>query len=426
MQKIIPIIILSLLFFSNSYSAFAGPNHKNFTISCEGISQNNISLPNNRNYTETIPFYQDMTIEIHDNIGASDDRTILNVKIEDTSDWSYRRNFYSEMDITSSLTVKSNGNLILLEDQFYSSKEHSGQQNLRSTTKQRLSLQNGKLNFRMTVVNISPSKITTSVIKNIVADCSGTAITLAHLNKKQNQPHKPNDDFGISDKEVIPASSGTGFFISDNGKLVTNYHVIEGCTEIKTYFNKNTYKAKILAIDKMNDLSILKINQNNDVYFYLAKNDPELLDDIIIAGFPLGKNVSSEIKTSKGSITALAGFGDNYSEFQTDAALNSGNSGGPIMNEEGEIVGVAVAAYGKKAGVESFNFGIKNSTLKTFADANKIEFKTPSMFNFFKPELTELINQGTVYIECWMTVAKLKKLLKKKNSLKAFYSKYKR
>lgn len=429
MQKIIPIIILSLLFFSNSYSYFPeGPNNKNFTISCEGISQNDITTPSKKKYTETIPFYQDMSISIW-NSDDNKKKKITLLGIEDTSDWSWRRKSYSIMDvgiIPKNMNVLSKGKLIILENEFYQTKEKIRGKFIRSGIKQRLSLQNGKLNFKFSLANKLPSGATGSVYKNIVADCSGTERILAYLNDKQNQPDKPNDDFGISDKEVIPASSGTGFFISDNGKLVTNYHVIEGCTEIKTYFNKNTYKAKILAIDKMNDLSILKINQNNDVYFYLAKNDPELLDDIIIAGFPLGKNVSSEIKTSKGSITALAGFGDNYSEFQTDAALNSGNSGGPIMNEEGEIVGVAVAAYGKKAGVESFNFGIKNSTLKTFADANKIEFKTPSMFNFFKPELTELINQGTVYIECWMTGAKLKKLLKKKNSLKSFYSKYKR
>ena len=245
-------------------------------------------------------------------------------------------------------------------------------------------------------------------------------------NSKYLASLKKEEDSGINvkDSEVVPASSGTGFFISKNGKLVTNHHVIEGCKDIKVFYNDNSYLANLLAVDKMNDLAILEIKKNVDTYYMVANEDPELLENVIIAGFPLGKNVSSAIKTSKGSITALAGYGDNYSEFQTDAALNSGNSGGPIMNEDGEVVGVAVAAYGKQAGVESFNFGIKNSTLKTFAKANKIKLETPSTFSFFNPNLSELINEGTTYIECWMTGRELKKMVKKQNSRKAFFSKY--
>jgi S1-C subfamily serine protease len=236
---------------------------------------------------------------------------------------------------------------------------------------------------------------------------------------------KENKDIpNVNDDEILPAASGTGFFISKNGKLVTNHHVIEGCKDIKVFYNDNSYLANVLAVDKINDLAIIEIKKNVDTYYKVANEDPELLENVIIAGFPLGKNVSSAIKTSKGSITALAGYGDNYSEFQTDAALNSGNSGGPIMNEDGEVVGVAVAAYGKQAGVESFNFGIKNSTLKTFAKANKIKLETSSTISFFNPTLSELINEGTTYIECWMTGKELKKMVKKQNSRKAFFSKY--
>ena len=61
------------------------------------------------------------------------------------------------------------------------------------------------------------------------------------------------------------------------------------------------------------------------------------LEDVIVAGFPLGKQISSAIKTHKGVVTALAGAGDNYSFFQTDAAINQGNSGGPIINQKGKV-----------------------------------------------------------------------------------------
>ena len=174
----------------------------------------------------------------------------------------------------------------------------------------------------------------------------------------------------------------------------------------------------------MNDLAIIKSNINPRSVYSVANQDAGLLEDVIIAGYPLGKKVSAAIKTSKGSVTALAGYGDNYSEFQTDAALNQGNSGGPIMNQKGNVVGVAVANFGKKEGVESFNFGIKSSTLKTFASSNGLRFLPPNRREMSNQELGKLITNGTVYLECWMTVAKIRQLIAQENNRKAFFSEH--
>ena len=237
---------------------------------------------------------------------------------------------------------------------------------------------------------------------------------------KKEKPKKSPDD-----NKIVAAASGTGFFVSKTGHVITNNHVIDGCENVKVSYKGDQKNTKILAVDKKNDLAIIKTDINPSIVYAVEKKDVNLLDDVIIAGYPLGKKVSSAIKTSKGSITALAGFGDNFSEFQTDAALNQGNSGGPIMNKKGNVVGVAVANYGKKQGVESFNFGIKSSTLTTFANANGLNFLPPSKRELSNENLSKLINEATVYLECYMTVAKIKKLIAKENNRKAFFSEFK-
>ena len=92
------------------------------------------------------------------------------------------------------------------------------------------------------------------------------------------------------------------------------------------------------------------------------------------------------------------------------------------MNQKGNVVGVAVAAFGKKEGVESFNFGIKSSTLRTFAKANGISFLPPNRRKLSNKELGQLITNGTVYLECHMTVAKIKQMMSEANNRKAFFT----
>lgn len=242
--------------------------------------------------------------------------------------------------------------------------------------------------------------------------------------KNSNSDKKNNQKESIDNNKIVAASSGSGFFVSTKGHIVTNHHVIDGCNSVKVSFKGRNVNASVLFSDRTNDLAIIKSNIQTNNFYSLSKEDVSLLQDIIIAGFPLGKKVSAAIKTSKGSVTALAGYGDNYSNFQTDAALNPGNSGGPIIDYNGNVVGVAVANYGKKAGVESFNFGIKSSVLNTFAKSNGFTFGSASKKEKNNKELGILITESTVYLECWMTYAKIKNIISEAKSRKAFFSEY--
>ena len=238
------------------------------------------------------------------------------------------------------------------------------------------------------------------------------------------KPKKKKPKTLPDDGKIVPAGSGSGFFVSRDGHIITNHHVIEGCNTTKVTFKGNQLDAKILSVDKTNDIAILKVNINPNNIFPVSNEDVSLLEDVVVAGYPLGKKVSSAIKTHKGVVTALAGAGDNYSNFQTDATINAGNSGGPIMNQKGNIVGIAVATWVEK-GVQGVHFGIKSSTLKTFASSNSLKFSQPNNRELTNKDLGKLITEATVYLECHMTVSNIKKMISAANNRKAFFNEFK-
>ena len=257
---------------------------------------------------------------------------------------------------------------------------------------------------------------------NNYPECPGERINVQGPNSKKPK-YKKKPKSSPDDDKIVPAGSGSGFFVSKDGHTITNYHVIEGCDINKLTFKGTQTEVKVLAIDKVNDIAVLKSNLKPDEIFPVSNEDVSLLEDVIVAGFPLGKQISSAIKTHKGVVTALAGAGDNYSYFQTDATINQGNSGGPILNQKGNVVGIAVQTWVEE-GVQGVHFGIKSSTLKTFASANGLSFASPNFRELSNKDLGKLITKGTVYIECHMTVAKINKMIAQTENRKAFFKEH--
>jgi S1-C subfamily serine protease len=208
---------------------------------------------------------------------------------------------------------------------------------------------------------------------------------------------QPIDKSGINGNS---GASGTAFFVSNKGHLLTNNHVVDGCSISKITYQNKDYDTKLLATDKTLDLALLKADLSNKSYFNFSKDGTNKLSKIYVAGYPLGKGLSDDLKITSGIVSSLKGFDDNSNEIQIDAPINPGNSGGPIINENGDLVAIAVSGLAKDQ-TEGINFGIKSSAAELFLKSNKVTPKK-SMYSGIKDndELLEILEQGTVYTYC--------------------------
>ena len=162
--------------------------------------------------------------------------------------------------------------------------------------------------------------------------------------------------------------SGTGFAIGDK-YIATNHHVVKdaGKIEIVGNFNgeKVNYLAEVVASDATNDLTILKVTDATFNGFgnipYSAKiTSSEIGENIFALGYPLIETMGSDIKLSTGIISSLSGFQDNIALYQISAPIQPGNSGGPLFDYDGNLIGVICA---KHKGTENVNYAVKVSYL---------------------------------------------------------------
>jgi hypothetical protein len=120
-------------------------------------------------------------------------------------------------------------------------------------------------------------------------------------------------------------------------------------------------------------------------------------------------------------ISSLTGIGNNFSNIQIDAALQPGNSGGPILDEKGNVIGVAVAKLDAELILENFgslpedtNFGIKSNIVRNILDSNEVDGPQANQDEISKTKLGKMISSGTYYISCWMTMAQIEKMQSEK------------
>lgn len=162
---------------------------------------------------------------------------------------------------------------------------------------------------------------------------------------------------------------GSGFIISADGKILTNAHVVDGANTVMVRLSDNSeYPAKVLGKDKQSDVALLKIDANNLVPVRLGNSDQLSVGEWVLAiGSPFGLDYSA----TQGIVSALGRSlpNETYVPFiQTDAAVNPGNSGGPLFNTRGEVVGINSQIYSQTGGYQGLAFAIPINTVRTVAD----------------------------------------------------------
>ncbi len=174
------------------------------------------------------------------------------------------------------------------------------------------------------------------------------------------------EDEGQEPREFRSDAGGSGFVISADGFIVTNNHVIEGATKIRVRLGERYYDAELKGADPSTDLALLKIEAGSSLAF-LPLGDSEALrvgDYVMAIGNPLllDHTVTVGVVSAKGRSIGLTRDVSFENFIQTDAAINRGNSGGPLINLRGDVIGIATAM---NWGAENIGFAVPVSTLKT-------------------------------------------------------------
>ena len=269
--------------------------------------------------------------------------------------------------ITFTITILSSVFSIFIYDQFYQTKK----------TKNDLLIEAPRLiptnyNFNTNGYAAESTDFTSAAEKTVdaVVHVKNTSI------ESNNTPSIYQYFYG---GEELPERIGTGsgVIVSPDGYIITNYHVIENNKEIEITTNDNkTYEAKVIGTDPDTDIAVLKINDNEKLpYVYFGNSDATRIGEWVLAvgnPFNLNSTVTAGIISAK-SRDLNKRDRKNESYIQTDAAVNRGNSGGALVNTNGELIGINTAISSMNGGYVGYSFAVpSNVARKVFEDI--IEF----------------------------------------------------
>lgn len=177
-------------------------------------------------------------------------------------------------------------------------------------------------------------------------------------------------------REAGMTSTGTGFYVSERGHLLTNNHVVEACSDISVQQPGHTaLRARLVARDAANDLAVLTTDFPQKAVPPLSIR-ARLGENVYVYGYPQSNVLASTGNFTIGSVTATAGSGDDTRKIQISAPVQQGNSGGPALDQFGNVIGVVQSkqvAFASGDVPQNVNFAIKSTIALNFLEANGVE-----------------------------------------------------
>jgi uncharacterized protein len=189
------------------------------------------------------------------------------------------------------------------------------------------------------------------------------------------KPHKESGS-GNSTSSENPTASGTGFFITDDGYLISNYHVVKDAVKVRLLTSAGLINAKVVQVDAANDLALLKADGKFSPLPIAASRSTHLGGTVATIGFPDPTLQGFSPKLAKGEIASLSGAVDDPRYFQISVPVQPGNSGGALVDERGNVIGIvsakldaSVALAASGALPENVNYAVKSSLLLSFLES---------------------------------------------------------
>ncbi len=206
-------------------------------------------------------------------------------------------------------------------------------------------------------------------------DAMAKKMTSAQIVKAQalTREFKPEKK---ADTTTQPTGSGSGFFITEDGFLITNEHVVEDATQIRLIIGAGLISARVIKVDAANDLALLKADGKFTPLPITSSRTAHLGNTVATVGFPNTGMQGFAPKFAKGEIAALSGAQDDARYFQISVPVQPGNSGGALVDEHGNVVGVVSAKLNAAAALaasgalpENVNYAVKSGFLLSFLES---------------------------------------------------------